>query len=42
MRELKSAKTLEAEDSRPFSERTLRRLRRMGEVEEPRMDWSPF
>jgi len=42
MRELKSAKTLEAEESRPFSDRTLRRLSRIGEEEEPRMDWRPF
>jgi len=37
MSELKSAKTFSAEASRPFSDRTLRRLRRMGEDDEGRM-----
>lgn len=34
MRELKSAKTLGADERRPFSERTERRLERMGDTPE--------
>lgn len=37
MSELKSAKTFSADESRPFSERTVRRLRRIGEVLESRI-----
>lgn len=38
MRELKSAKTLGADERRPFSERTERRLERMGDAPEGTTD----
>jgi hypothetical protein len=40
MSEAKSAKTLGADARRPFSDRTARRLVRMGEADEGRTDLS--